>query len=98
MTTLFRRVTIDCNHELQVEIRLVCLTYLTMLAPKDLKKGIKAKSSQLGFILAGVTTPEPPPHYSTFESWLAQGHHGTMDYLASDRSRARRANPYEILP
>ena len=52
----------------------------------------------MGFILAGVTSPEPPPHYSTFENWLAQGHHGTMDYLASDRSRARRANPLEILP
>jgi epoxyqueuosine reductase len=64
----------------------------------DLKEAIKDKSRQLGFFLAGVTTPEPPPHYSTFESWLAQGHHGTMDYLATDRSRARRANPREILP
>ena len=64
----------------------------------DLKETIKAKARQLGFILAGVTTPEPPPHISTFENWLAQGHHGTMDYLATDRSRARRANPHEILP
>lgn len=64
----------------------------------DLNQAIKEKARQLGFLLAGVTTPEPPPHYSTFETWLAQGHHGTMDYLASDRSRARRANPLEILP
>jgi epoxyqueuosine reductase len=64
----------------------------------DLKQAIKDKSRQLGFILAGVTTPEPPPHYSTFENWLAQGHHGTMDYLATDRSRTRRADPREILP
>jgi len=64
----------------------------------NLKQTIKDKASQLGFLLAGVTTPEPPPHYSTFENWLAQGHHGTMDYLANDRSRTRRANPREILP
>ncbi len=65
---------------------------------RDLKLIIKDKARQLGFFLAGVTTPDPPPHYSTFENWLAQGHHGTMDYLATDRSRIRRANPLEILP
>jgi epoxyqueuosine reductase len=64
----------------------------------DLKQAIKDKARQLGFVLAGVTTPEPPPHYSTFENWLAQGHHGRMDYLATDRSRMRRADPREILP
>ena len=69
-----------------------------MKVPKDLKDRIKAKSSQLGFVLAGVTTPDPPPHYSTFENWLAQGHHGKMDYLDSERSRIRRADPRKILP
>jgi epoxyqueuosine reductase len=64
----------------------------------DLKQAIKDKARQLGFILAGVTTPEPPPHYSTFEHWLAQNHHGTMDYLAKERSRLRRADPLKILP
>jgi epoxyqueuosine reductase len=65
---------------------------------QDLTQAIKDKARQLGFILAGVTTPEPPPHYSTFETWLAKGHYGTMDYLASERSRARRADPRQILP
>lgn len=64
----------------------------------DLKQIIQDKARQLGFCLAGVSLPEPPPHYSTFENWLAQGHHGSMDYLANDRSRTRRANPLEILP
>lgn len=64
----------------------------------DLKSTIQEKARQLGFILAGVTTPDPPPHYSTFEQWLAEGQHGTMDYLATDRSCTRRANPREILP
>ena len=69
-----------------------------MIPPEDLKEKIKTKSRQLGFILAGVTTPDPPSHYSTFERWLAQGHHGTMEYLATERSRARRADPRQILP
>ena len=69
-----------------------------MMLPDDLKEKIKAKSRQLGFILAGVTHPDPPPHYSTFENWLAKGYHGTMNYLATDRSRARRADLREILP
>lgn len=64
----------------------------------DLKESIKNKARQLGFILAGVTTPEPPPHFSTFEYWLAQGRHGTMNYLATERSLSRRADPREIMP
>ena len=64
----------------------------------ELKETIKEKARQLGFILAGVTTPDPPPHYTTFEHWLAQGRHGTMEYLATERSRARRRDPREIMP
>lgn len=63
-----------------------------------LKQLIQNKARQLGFTLTGVTTPEPPPHYSTFEHWLAQGLHGNMNYLATERARARRADPREILP
>ena len=69
-----------------------------MTSIADLKNKIKTKAHQLGFSLAGVTLPEPPPHYFTFENWLEQGHHGSMDYLANDRSRSRRSNPREILP
>jgi epoxyqueuosine reductase len=69
-----------------------------MISSIDLKERIKTQSFHLGFILAGVTTPDPPPHTSTFENWLAQGHHGTMDYLATERSRLRRADPRQILP
>ena len=65
---------------------------------QSLKQSIKDKARQLGFVLAGVTTPDPPPHYSTFEHWLAQGLHGEMNYLATKRARVRRADPREILP
>lgn len=64
----------------------------------DLKRSIKDKARQLGFTLAGVTIPDPPPHYAAFENWLAQGRNGTMGYLATERSRLRRADPKQILP
>lgn len=64
----------------------------------NLKQSIKEKARQLGFILAGVTSSDPPLHYSVFESWLNAGMYGTMDYLASEKSRARRADPKQILP
>ncbi|MBI2758605.1 MAG: tRNA epoxyqueuosine(34) reductase QueG [Chloroflexi bacterium] len=63
-----------------------------------LKQAIQNEARRLGFILAGVTTPDPPPHLSVFEDWLMQGRHASMNYLADDRSRARRANPRLILP
>jgi len=69
-----------------------------MAYQKQLRERIKIKARQLGFSLTGVTLPDPPPHYSTFENWLAHGHHGTMEYLATERSRTRRADPREILP
>jgi len=64
----------------------------------SLKGAIKDQARRLGFPLAGVTTPEPPPHISTFESWLDAGHHGKMHYLADERARARRGDPQLILP
>jgi epoxyqueuosine reductase len=69
-----------------------------MRSLKDLKELIKTKSSQLGFFLAGVVPPDPPAHIPSFEQWLAQGHHGTMEYLATERSRVRRADPRQIMP
>jgi epoxyqueuosine reductase len=63
-----------------------------------LKQTIKEKARQLGFTLAGVTSSEPPSHYSVFEDWLNADMHGTMNYLAEERSRTRRADPKQILP
>jgi epoxyqueuosine reductase len=60
----------------------------------DLKQAIKEKSRQLGFILTGVTSSDPPAHYAFFQSWLDANHHGTMEYLKNDK----RADPKLILP
>lgn len=64
----------------------------------DLKQAIKDKARQLGFLLAGVTSSTPPAHFKKFESWLEAGMHGKMEYLSSERSRHRRADPKHILP
>jgi epoxyqueuosine reductase len=64
----------------------------------SLKQAIKDQARRLGFLLAGVTTPEPLPHLSTFERWLEAGLHGEMRYLADERARARRADPRLTLP
>ena len=59
---------------------------------------IKAEAARLGFDLSGVTTPEPPPHLSVYQNWLAAGRHGEMGYLATERAVQRRSNPQAILP
>ena len=64
----------------------------------SLEQAIKDQARRLGFSLAGVTTPDPPPHLSTFERWLEAGCHGDMRYLANERARTRRADPRLILP
>lgn len=63
-----------------------------------LKQSILNEAHRLGFILAGVTIPDPPPHFPFFEDWLVRGHHADMAYLATDRARACRADPRLILP
>jgi len=67
-------------------------------SPMSLKEAIVAEAHRLGFDLAGVTTPDPPPHLETFRSWLEAGRHGEMGYLATGRSLERRADPRLILP
>jgi epoxyqueuosine reductase len=64
----------------------------------ELKRAIQDEARRLGFILAGVTTPEPPPHLAAFEDWLRRGRHASMGYLADERASARRADPRLILP
>jgi epoxyqueuosine reductase len=68
------------------------------LSSNSLTQAIKEKTRQLGFILAGVTSSDSPSHFNIFQEWLGSNHHATMDYLASERSLSRRADPSLILP
>lgn len=69
-----------------------------MFNKQTLTQAIKEKTRQLGFILAGVTSCKPAAHFNIFKEWLDANHHASMDYLASERSRTRRADPQWILP
>jgi epoxyqueuosine reductase len=73
------------------------------LEPKDidphaLTRFAKEQALRLGFSLAGVTTPDPPPHVDVYRDWLSQGRHGEMAYLARPDAVERREDPRRILP
>jgi epoxyqueuosine reductase len=68
------------------------------MPPESLTARVKAEARRLGFHLVGVTTPEPPASIEVYESWLANGYHGEMTYLGSERARQHRADPRKILP
>jgi len=59
---------------------------------------IKAKAHDLGFDLAGITIPEPPPHARFYADWVQAGYHGEMAYLATARALECRQDPRAILP
>jgi epoxyqueuosine reductase len=58
---------------------------------------VKNEAHHLGFTLAGITTPEPPPHLSAYQNWLTLGRHASMEYLAGERARLCRRDPRLIL-
>jgi epoxyqueuosine reductase len=64
----------------------------------ELARLIKEEAHKLGFVLAGITTPDPPDHLEQVDSWLSSGYHGTMEWIAGDDSRSKRADPRLILP
>jgi len=68
------------------------------MEPAALTKKIKERAEELGFPLAGVTSPDPPPHFDFFQDWLDAGYQGSMEWMGSNRSLERRADPRAILP
>jgi epoxyqueuosine reductase len=69
-----------------------------MVSAQELKEKLLHKAHALGFMLAGVTTPEPPESYPRFEEWIAMGYHAGMGWMASEHSLTRRNDPKLILP
>lgn len=63
-----------------------------------LKGGLLAEAHRLGFALAGIAAPDPPPSFPRYLRWVQQGRHAEMGYLATERNLARRADPKRILP
>ena len=54
---------------------------------------LKARALALGFDAVGVAPVGPLEARERYEAWLAAGRHGDMTWLASDKHRARRADP-----
>lgn len=57
---------------------------------------VRRKALALGFDVCRVTTSEPPATGTRFLGALAEGRHGTMEWLA--RNAAKRVDPQLVLP
>jgi epoxyqueuosine reductase len=68
------------------------------MTPGQLALSIKQKARQLGFTLAGITSPAAPAHFDKYQRWLDAGRHADMGYLSDARAIERRADPRLILP
>ena len=64
----------------------------------SLTQRICDRARDLGFDLAGVVPAHPVPHLDAYHSWLAQGYHGEMGYMARPDRVERRADPTRLIP
>ena len=65
--------------------------------PVALSARIKAHALELGFDAVGIAAADPLEARARYEAWIAAGRHGAMAYLASEKHRARRADPERVL-
>jgi len=63
-----------------------------------LEDQIKGQARQLGFDSFGLSSPAPDVHSGFFRSWLAQGYHAGMGYLARPDAVAKRSDLRQIMP
>ncbi len=63
-----------------------------------LEAEIKAEALKLGFVVSGITQPAQPETFPSYQSWIAEGCHAGMAYLARPESLRVRANPKSLLP
>jgi len=71
---------------------------MTQLFGEDTGKSIKTTLANLGFVLSGITTPEPIENFSLYQQWIEAGYHASMVYLARPDTLDKRANPAMMLP
>jgi len=58
---------------------------------------VRARAFELGFDAVRIASAAPAEARERFEAWIADGRHGEMGWLATPRSRSRRADPARIL-
>lgn len=64
--------------------------------PAEQTAHLKARALAIGFDLVGVAPAVEPPHYATFQHWIAAGYHAGMEYLAG--RAGLRQHPSRLLP
>ncbi|MFT5197840.1 MAG: epoxyqueuosine reductase [Planctomycetota bacterium] len=62
----------------------------------EVDRRVLEMAQEAGFDLAGLTPLAPPEDAPHFETWLAAGRHGSMDYL--ERNRDRITQPKLVAP
>ena len=67
------------------------------MTPEALRDLVIARARHHGFHRVGVVPVEPARRHALYRDWLAAGHHGEMDYLATDEHLAGRADPRALL-
>ena len=63
-----------------------------MKSAADLRDRIRARARALGFDRVRFTAPRPSAHMEFYQSWIEEGAHGEMGYLAREDSIARRGD------
>jgi epoxyqueuosine reductase len=61
-------------------------------------KSIKTTLANLGFVLSGITPPEPIAGFSFYQDWIKDGYHADMHYLARPDTLEKRSKPALMLP
>jgi epoxyqueuosine reductase len=69
-----------------------------MVYESETVQGIIDKAHRLGFDLAGIMPAEPPATVARYHTWLENGFHGEMTYLARPDAVAKRADLSLIQP
>ena len=58
---------------------------------------LKSRALELGFDAVGVASVSALEAQAHYAAWLAAGRHGGMHWLASEKHRARRADPERLV-
>jgi epoxyqueuosine reductase len=62
----------------------------------DLNTKVRALAAEHGFDDCRIARAKRATHADEFEAWIADGHHGDMQWL--ERNPNRRCDPREVLP
>jgi epoxyqueuosine reductase len=69
-----------------------------MAVDPSITRTLRARALALGFDAVGIAAVAPLDAAAHYQAWLDAGMHGDMAWLATDRHRARRADPEQVLP